>query len=537
MRYPLKCTKIVATIGPSVTLKLSPSSTKDKNREDFDEVLSLFNNLFFNGLNCVRFNFSHSNNEERVFRLNLLRDIKKEFFVHFNQINKNNGESPYKFHFVFPISELCDTKGPEIRVCSMANKEGQMYTRGQELKIYCLNKCEGNEKAFSVTDSTGKYNMAIDCIVGEKILVDDGKLSLLIKGINKEEGIVEVVVENDHIVKGNKRINLPNAEYSMPFISERDKDDILFSLRNGFAFIALSFVNKQEDILAVRKLVRDNLEKGKIEPLIISKIETSQSLKNIDEIISQSDGIMIARGDLALESPYYDVPYWTKKILSKAAKVGKPVIVATQMLDSLERIVVPTRAEVSDVFRASELSADSTMLSGETAQGLFPLIAVSTMSRIVQAGEKHCNYNKLRDYCTKEIKSFRLLKLSDALHSERNKSSDSDILACFIFEESLLEEEILALSKLKLPFPIIVFSKKKSYEEASRDLISQFSSIFRGVYIISLLNQTSESLEECARAFLDLSGVKQNDSIFKISEKNNQKAILFEREEIKVISF
>ncbi|WP_052299011.1 pyruvate kinase [Mycoplasma suis] len=533
-QFPLKCTKIVATIGPAVTLKLDPSATKAKNPVEYGEVLSLFNELFFNGLNCVRFNFSHSNDEERIFRLNLLREAKKEFFNYFNRIDKD-GNSPYKVRFVFPISEMCDTKGPEIRVCAMREKDGQQYKRGQTVRIHCIDKCVGNSECFSVTDSTGKYNMAADCIVGEKVLVDDGKLSLLIKNVNVEEGIVEVVVENDHILKGNKRINLPNAEYSMEFLSERDKDDILFSLKNGFSFIALSFVNKQEDILEVKKLISENIGEGKKSPLIISKIETTQSLKNIDEIILHSDGIMIARGDLALETPFEEVPFWTKKILSKAAQVGKPVIVATQMLDSLERTVVPTRAEVSDVYRAAELSADSTMLSGETAQGLFPLIAVSTMAKIVQAGEKHCNYLKLQGYYTKEIKSSRLFNLSNLLHEEHNKFPYA--LACFMFEESISEEELLPLSKLKLIFPLVIFSRKKSFEEATSDMSSQVSSIFRGIYRVSLLNSTEESLEDCAKMFLNLAGFEQDSSTFGASGRKTQTFMLYEKGGLRVIPF
>ncbi|KMZ96280.1 pyruvate kinase, barrel domain-containing protein [Plasmodium vivax North Korean] len=181
------------------------------------------------------------------------------------------------------------------------------YSRGTRIRIFCIERREGDRDGFSVIDSTGKYNMATDCRVGNRVLVDDGKLSLLIEGVDTERGEVTVLVENTHVLKTNKRINLPNAEYSMPFLSEKDKEDIIFSIKQGFDVIALSFVNKAEDILEVRRLVSENCTREK--PLIFSKIETTQSLKNIDEIIRESDGIMIARGDLALETPYYDVPY------------------------------------------------------------------------------------------------------------------------------------------------------------------------------------------------------------------------------------
>ncbi|AFO52266.1 pyruvate kinase [Candidatus Mycoplasma haematolamae str. Purdue] len=521
MIYPLKCTKITATIGPSVTLNLTPEATRNKSNVDYLEVLNLVTDLFFKGLNCVRFNFSHSNNEERIFRLELLREIKREFFNRFNRVNEK-GESPYNVKFVLPISEMCDTKGPEIRVWNMSSS-GQQYKRGQLVKIHCIDRKIGDSSAFSVTDSTGKYNMALDCSVGEKILVDDGKLSLLIQSVDVDEGIVEVIVENDHFLKANKRVNLPNADYSLPFLSDKDRNDIIFSLEQGFDFIALSFVNKVEDIIEVKKLLEEKCDPSKTKPLIISKIETAQCLKNIDQIISHSDGIMVARGDLALESPYHEVPYWTKEILRKAAKQGKPVIVATQMLDSLERTVVPTRAEVSDVYRAAELSADSTMLSGETAQGAFPLVAVSTMSEIIQSGERRCNYDKLYTHFSRECTNSRLSKLGESF--AQNKTKLEDIAACFLFADALLDEEIPTLSTLKLPFPFVVFSKEANYMNASDHLKSRFSSIYRGLYRVSMLDHSSETLEECSKAFVDLCGLSSSGKLIALYEKGEVRVV------------
>ncbi|PYC99606.1 pyruvate kinase, partial [Microbacterium esteraromaticum] len=297
--FKLGCTKIVATIGPAITLQLQINSERNKSNPEYLKVLNLFIELFFNGLSCIRFNFSHSNNEERLFRLEVWRDAKEEFYKIFNKIEQD-GNSPNKVRFLFPIAELADTKGPEIRVWDMKEKEkGQLYRRGEIIEIFCKDKKAGDSTCFSVTDSTAKYNMALDCSVGEKVLVDDGKLSLLIQFVDVDSGVVRVMVENDHYLKANKRVNLPNADYSLPFVSEKDRGDILFSLEQSFQFIALSFVNKLEDILEVRKLIKEN-GAGKKLPLIISKIETTQCLKNIDAVIKESDGIMIARGDLAL---------------------------------------------------------------------------------------------------------------------------------------------------------------------------------------------------------------------------------------------
>ncbi|CCE66909.1 pyruvate kinase [Candidatus Mycoplasma haematominutum] len=526
-KLALKCTKIVSTIGPAITLKLKTDSPRVKSNPDYLEVLNLFDNLFCKGLNCVRFNFSHSNNEERAFRLSLLRETIVEFHSRFNRINER-GESPQKLHFVFPFAEMCDTKGPEIRVWNFANTEqAQLYKRGQVVKVYCREKKLGDSSGFSVTDVTGTYNMALDCTPGEKILVDDGKLSLLIQNVQVEEGIVEAMIENDHILKSNKRVNLPNADYSLPFLSEKDKNDILFSVREGFDCIALSFVNRVEDIREVKQLIEAEVGKGR-KPLILSKVETSLCLKNIDSIIAESDGIMIARGDLALESPYYDVPYWTREILRKSAKVGKPVIVATQMLDSLERSVVPTRAEVSDVYRAAELATDCTMLSGETAQGAFPLIAVSTMGEILRASEGRSNYDKFYSLFLRECRSQRVLEIASRLH--QRKENFGDILACFLWETELSPEEVDALPRMRFPFPLIVFSKKGSYREAIASYESRRSALSRGLYRISVLNMSGESLEECARTFLELCG-------YTSGEKEMKLIALFQSMTMKVVPF
>lgn len=501
--FKLGCTKIVATIGPAITLQLQVNSEKNKSNPEYLKVLNLFTELFFKGLSCIRFNFSHSNNEERLFRLQLWREAKSEFHRVFNKVD-SEGKSPYRVKFIFPIAELADTKGPEIRVWEMKDKEkGQLYRRGEVIEIFCKDKKVGDATCFSVTDSTAKYNMALDCSVGEKILVDDGKLSLLIQNVDIDSGVVRVISENDHFLKANKRVNLPNADYSLPFVSQKDREDILFSLEQSFQFIALSFVNKQEDILEVKKLIKEN-STGKKLPLIISKIETTQCLKNIDTVIEESDGIMIARGDLALESPYFHVPYWTKEILRKTARAKKPTIVATQMLDSLERTVVPTRAEVSDVYRAAELTADCTMLSGETAQGLFPVIALSTMSEIIKAAEKKCNYEKLFAHFSKENKSERLRSLGNQFFLESDKLNS--FVACFLFADELLEEEIDQLPSLKLPFPFVIFYRKSNYLEAENDFELKCSALDRGTYKIALVGSTDESLEDCSKIFLSLCG-------------------------------
>lgn len=349
MEFLDKKSKLIGTLGPSSS--------------DYETMKQ----LVLNGMTCVRANFSHGKQEDHKIKFDNAKKIQKELNI--------------------PISIMLDTKGPEIRLGQMkndallikANSEIIIYTSEQEYK----NRI-GTEKEWTVS-----YAMDQDVKKGNKILFDDGKL--VTEVISVQKNIITLKTKNQHLLKSNKRINIPGVEFSLPFLSKKDIDDILFGISQNVDYIAASFVNSAQNVEELRKILNDN-NGSNIK--IISKIESQVALDNIDSIIKASDGIMIARGDLGLEIPYYDVPYYEKLIIRKCREAGKPVIVATQMLDSMEKSPQPTRAEVTDVYWATELGADSTMLSGESASGDFPIEAVRTMSTINKRAEIEF-FNKL----------------------------------------------------------------------------------------------------------------------------------------------
>ncbi|CAT04885.1 pyruvate kinase [Mesomycoplasma conjunctivae] len=344
-----KRTKIIATIGPST--------------EDYN----LLKELVLAGVTTIRANFSHGDYQEQIKKFDNAKRISKELNI--------------------PVSIMLDTKGPEIRVGKMANG-AQEIKANQELVVLTspqdYKEFEGTSKIITVS-----YEMDSDLKIGDSILFDDGKLQSHVVAIEKNK--VTVITKNAHVLKSNKRVNLPGIAFSLPFLSEKDKQDILFGISQNINYVAASFVNSAENVKELRTLLDENGGKH-IE--IISKIESTLGLENIDEIIEHSDGIMVARGDLGLEVPYQEVPFQQKRIVRKCRFAGKTVIVATQMLDSMEKSSQPTRAEVSDVYWATELGADATMLSGESAQGQFPLESVRVMATINKRAEKEF-YNKL----------------------------------------------------------------------------------------------------------------------------------------------
>ncbi|MDK2819285.1 MAG: pyruvate kinase [Mycoplasmataceae bacterium] len=349
MKFIDKRSKLIGTIGPS------------------SESYEVLKELIVNGMTTIRANFSHGDREEQLEKFIIARKIEKELNI--------------------PISILLDTKGPEIRVGKM--KDGaQLIKANTELIVHTTND---NYTSMLGTSSeiTVSYEMDNDVKVGNKVLFDDGKLVTFVTSVSKGSIVVKTI--NTHLLKTNKRINLPGIEFSLPFLSERDKEDIRFGIKNGIDYIAASFVNSAANVKELRA-VAEAVDGKHIQ--IISKIESEVAIQRIDEIIEASDGIMIARGDLGLEIPYYEVPYNQKKIIRKCRKLGKTVIVATQMLDSMEKSPQPTRAEVTDVYWATELGADATMLSGESASGDFPVESVQVMSTINKRAEKEF-YHKL----------------------------------------------------------------------------------------------------------------------------------------------
>ncbi len=334
----MKKTKIVCTIGPA---------SEDK---------KILTHLIASGMNVARLNFSHGDYEEHQARIDTIKEIREK-------LNE-------------PIALLLDTKGPEIRTKNFKDggvflKEGSMFTLtvGDEL---------GDEHGCATTYD----HLAEELKKGDVVLIDDGLIKLTVREIKGKDVILRV--DNGGPVKNHKSINIPGVNIKLPALTEKDTNDLLFGIKNDIDFVAASFIRSKEDVFAIREVLNNN---GGEDIHIISKIENRQGVENIDEIIEASDGIMVARGDLGVEIPAEEVPTVQKDIIKKCNYVGKPVITATQMLDSMINNPRATRAEVADVYNAIFDGTDAIMLSGETAAGKYPIEAVQTMGIIAEAAE------------------------------------------------------------------------------------------------------------------------------------------------------
>ena len=332
-------TKIVCTLGPAV-------SDRDTLRE-----------LMKRGMNCARLNFSHGNHEEHLVRVNMIKELREELGVQ--------------------VALMLDTKGPEIR--TKTSPQGVLeLEKGAAFTLYCTEK-EGSIAGVSITYE----NLCHEISVGTKILIDDGLIELAVTSISGEDIHCQVV--NGGALGNNKSINLPGVSINLPSMTPRDIADIAFGAQQDFDFIAASFVRKASDVEAIRQVLQEH---GGEDIRIISKIENQEGVQNAVQIIEASDGIMVARGDLGVEIPAEEVPMVQKMLISECVRRGKPVITATQMLDSMIRNPRPTRAEVSDVANAVFDGTSCVMLSGETANGKYPLEALSTMARIVERADQ-----------------------------------------------------------------------------------------------------------------------------------------------------
>ena len=342
----MKKTKIVCTLGPA---------------SDKEEILR---ELVKNGLNVCRFNFSHGSHEEHKERMDLVKKVRKDL----NQ----------------QVAILLDTKGPEIRTGNFEDPE-VLLEEGQEFTI-TMNEVMGNKNICTVSYK-GLVN---DVVCGDTILIDDGLVGLRVQEINGDD--ILCIVENSGIVKNHKGVNVPGVKINLPALTEKDIKDIEFGISQGIDYIAASFVRKSSDVLAIREVLEKN---NATHIQIISKIENQEGIDNIDSILEVSDGIMVARGDLGVEIPTQEIPIAQKMMIKKCNELGKPVITATQMLDSMMRNPRPTRAEVTDVANAIYDGTDAIMLSGETAAGKYPIEAVKTMATIAKRTEETLKYNEL----------------------------------------------------------------------------------------------------------------------------------------------
>ena len=342
----MRKTKIVCTLGPS---------TQD------DEILK---RLMLEGLDVARFNFSHGTHDSHRETFNRVDRLRKELDL--------------------PVAALLDTKGPEVRVCQF--KEGKIHLNKGETFTLTSRDIEGTQEIVSVTYK----NLPNDVKEGSRILLDDGLIELVVEKIVDGTDIVCKIMNNGDL-SNNKGVNLPDTRLSMPYLSEKDKSDIIFGIETGYDFIAASFVRCADDVLEIRKI----LEEHNCHSIrIISKIENQEGVDNIDEIIRVSDGIMVARGDMGVEIPGEEVPAIQKMIIKKTVAAGKQVVTATQMLDSMIKNPRATRAEISDVANAIYDGTSAIMLSGETAAGAYPVEAVQTMVRIALKTEADIDYVK-----------------------------------------------------------------------------------------------------------------------------------------------
>lgn len=330
----MKRTKIICTMGPNTN-----------NRDTLKALAE-------NGMDIARFNFSHGDYEEQKGRMDLLKSVRAE-------IKK-------------PIAILLDTKGPEIRTGQFESDRKIRLNEGDEF-ILTGEDIMGNEKKVSLTYP----DLYKDVKPGATILIDDGLIGLEVKEICGRD--IVCTVKNGGELGQKKGINVPDVSVSLPAITQKDKEDIIFGISQGIDFIAASFVQDANAIEEIRELLREH---GAEHVDIIAKIENNEGLRNIDRIIQAADGVMVARGDLGVEIPAYEVPHVQKIIVDKCNSQYKPVIIATQMLDSMIRNPRPTRAEVTDVANAIREGADAIMLSGETAAGQYPVEALKMMAKI-----------------------------------------------------------------------------------------------------------------------------------------------------------
>lgn len=398
----LKKTKVVCTIGPA---------------SESEEMLE---KLILAGMNVARLNFSHGNHDEHQQRIDRIKKVSKK-------LNE-------------PIAIMLDTKGPEIRLGDF--KEEPVYVEiGNEFTL-TTRDILGDENIVSISHK----GLPEDVLVGDAILIDDGLVELEVKEIKDGTDIV-CEVKNNGELKNHKGVNVPNKNLSLPAVTEKDKKDIIFGIQNNVDFIAASFIRKKEDVNEIRKILEDH--QGEF-IRIIPKIENQEGIDNIDEILRASDGLMVARGDLGVEVAPEEIPLVQKDLIKKCYLAGKPVITATQMLDSMMRNPRPTRAEVTDVANAIIDGTSAIMLSGETAAGKYPEEAVRMMTKISQSIEASLDYDEMLNTSV----SF----LDNTTTNSISKSAcviARDLGANAIVASTNTGSTARALSKFRPEFPII----------------------------------------------------------------------------------
>ncbi|MBP1528977.1 MAG: pyruvate kinase [Erysipelotrichaceae bacterium] len=403
----MKKTKIVCTIGPS-----------SNNEEMLRKMIAA-------GMDVARFNFSHGSHETQKANLDLVRKVREEMGA--------------------AVATMMDTKGPEIRFRDFENGKISLE-KGQDF-ILSTDDFVGDSHRGSITYA----GLPGDVHVGSMILVNDGLIQLQVTDIAQKEITTKVIVPGD--ILNHKGLNAPGAELKMPFISEQDRKDILFGIEQDYDYIALSFVRTAKDVEAVRAILDLSGSKMKI----IAKIESTQGVENLEEILAAADGLMVARGDMGVELPPEQVPYIQKKMIDMANAAGKITICATQMLESMTHNPRPTRAEVGDVANAVYDGATAVMLSGESAAGDYPLESVEMMSKIAEESEKHLhNVYHAVDDSQRSIVGKAACDLADTLGVEK----------IIVYTDTGRSPAVVSQIKPKTPIIVMTRNEKVYYQSA-----------------------------------------------------------------------
>ena len=448
-----KKTKIVCTIGPA------------------SESIDTLKELIKSGLNVCRLNFSHGNYEEHGKRIDNIKAARNEMKL--------------------PIAILLDTKGPEIRTGKFSSPEVNLV-EGQNF-IITMEEVLGDEKKCTVSYK----ELVNDVKPGNQILIDDGLVGLAVKEIKGQE--ILCIVQNAGTIKDNKGVNVPNVKINLPAITPKDKKDIEFGIEQGIDFIAASFVRKASDVLAIREILEEN---NATNIQIISKIENQEGVDNIDEILEVSDGLMVARGDLGVEIPTEDIPIVQKELIKKCNILGKPVITATQMLDSMIRNPRPTRAEVTDVANAIFDGTDAIMLSGETAAGKYPLESVKTMASIAIRAEQTLDYEEL----LKTKVKLRQLNITNAI-SHATCTTAIDLKASAIITATASGYTARMVSSYRPSAPIIAATNS--------EMVMRQMGLVWGVYPLLAEKglSTDDVFEKSVQSALDMDYISSGDLV------------------------
>ena len=463
-----KCkTKIVATLGPSSS--------------DYDTIKK----LAIEGMSLARINMSHGSYEEHASKIKIIEQLQDEGYL---------------------VAIMADLKGPKIR-CGIFENDGVQFSKGDITRIV-KEDVLGNKERFCATYK-GLYN---DMTIGDMFTFDDGML--LFEVVDKEIDTETLVCKalNSHYLKSRKGLNAPNIKLLNEYISDVDRQDIDFICTQNINYIAASFVRRQEDLIELKNML---VERGREDIKIVAKIESPEGVNNIDEILEVSNAVMVARGDLGVEVVLEDVPFIQKQIIKKCNIAGKPVIVATHMLESMQTSLRPTRAEVSDVFNAILDGADAVMLSGESASGMYPVESINIQARIAKKAEQILDYERFAsDFYESSNKSQ-----GDAIGISVSKSCLMlDAKLVVIISNSFTAARKLAKFKIKAPVFAVVRDKA---------LAILLNGLYYGITAINDHREQEFTYEEKERMALDLAkeyGVESGETIIFVSSnsKNNK---------------